>query len=362
MSTDHKLGLVSRNVEEIVTHSELRTLLETKSKPRAYWGFECSGFMHIGIGLVTGAKIRDMVEAGFEFIVFLADWHSWINNKLGGVMENIRQCGEYFKDCFTAVGVPREKVTYLWASELAGDREYWEKVIRIGKISSINRIWRALPIMGRSMESSDVEAAAIIYPCMQAADIFQMELDIACAGMDQRKAHMLARDVAEKLGRPKPVCVHTPLLTGLQEPGSRHDEKFDEDSEMDLKIKSKMSKSIAGSSILIHDTPDEINSKLMGAFCPPRVAYGNPVFEIAKYIVFPEEGKLHVPRADKFGGPIDLESVNHLEKDYSDGRLHPLDLKKGVADSLIRILEPARRYFASHKENLDAMKRIEITR
>ncbi len=75
--------------------------------------------MHIGMGLVCGRKIMDMVEAGFDYTIFLADWHSWINNKLGGVMENIHLCGEYFKQCFTAVGIEPKKVTYLWASDLA---------------------------------------------------------------------------------------------------------------------------------------------------------------------------------------------------------------------------------------------------
>lgn len=362
MDIERRLNLVSRNVEEIVTSSELRTLLETKSNPRAYWGFECSGFMHIGIGLVTGAKIRDMINAGFEFIIFLADWHSWINNKLGGNMDNIRTCGDYFKDCFTALGVPPQRTRYIWASELTGDRAYWEKVIRIGKLSSIHRIWRTLPIMGRSMETADMDTATMIYPCMQAADIFHMDLDVACAGMDQRKAHMLARDVADKIGRKKPICIHTSLLTGLQEPVSKDTERFDEDSEMDRKIKSKMSKSIAASSILIHDSPDEISSKLRAAYCPAGLTEGNPILEIAKYVVFPEEGGIHIPRADKYGGPVDLKSFIQLEKEYSNGKLHPLDLKKGVAESLIRILEPVRGFFESHNKNLDAMKKIEITR
>ena len=361
-NTEEKLNTIAKGTEEVVTPSELRALLEEKTHPRAYWGFECSGFMHIGIGLVTGQKIKDVVDAGFDFIMFLADWHSWINNKLGGSMENIRVCGEYFKDCFTALGIPRDKVRYVWASELAGNKDYWEKVIRIGKLSSIHRIWRTIPIMGRSMEASDVEAAALIYPCMQAADIFQMDLDVACAGIDQRKAHMLARDVAEKIGRKKPVCLHTPLVSGLLEPASRGTERFDEDSEMDLKIKSKMSKSIAESVILIHDNPNEIDAKIRAAYCPPGITQGNPVFEIAKYIVFQEEGRMRIPRADKYGGPADFQSVVQLEQEYVKMRLHPLDLKKGVAESLTRILEPVRKFFENHPRNLDAMKNIEITR
>ena len=183
--------------------------------PRAYWGFEASGPMHIGMGLVCGKKILEMVEAGFDYTIFLADWHSWINNKLGGVMENIHLCGEYFKQCFSAIGIAPEKVTYLWASDLAAEREYWEKVVRIAKSVNVSRIWRALPIMGRGMESKDLEAASTFYPCMQAADIFELQLDVACAGMDQRKAHVLARDVAEKLEWQKPTSVHTHLLMGL---------------------------------------------------------------------------------------------------------------------------------------------------
>ncbi len=76
--------------------------------------------MHIGQGLVCGDKIRDLVSAGFDFTIFLADWHSMINNKYGGDMAKIRTTGDYFKHCFTALGLKGDKVHYIWASELAG--------------------------------------------------------------------------------------------------------------------------------------------------------------------------------------------------------------------------------------------------
>ena len=43
MDLEQRIGLVARNAEEVITPEEMRTLLETKTKPRAYWGFECSG-------------------------------------------------------------------------------------------------------------------------------------------------------------------------------------------------------------------------------------------------------------------------------------------------------------------------------
>jgi len=317
--------------------------------------------MHIGMGLVCASKIKDMVKAGFEFIVFLADWHSWINNKLGGDMEKIRVCGEYIKQCFTALGVKPDSVQYLWASDITKDREYWEKVIRIAKSVSLQRTWRALPIMGREMSMTDIETAWVYYPCMQAADIFHMHLDVACAGMDQRKAHMLARDIAEKLGWKKPACVHTHLLIGLQGPETL-EKKFDENADLNIQISSKMSKSIPKSCIFVHDTPSEIKTKIKEAYCPPRQVGENPVLELAKYVVFAERESLEIPRPDKYGGPESFESYETVEKAYIEGKLHPLDLKNGVAEALVEILKPVREHFRKHSQLLEKMMEIEVTR
>lgn len=361
LDAGERLRLVTRNAEETITLEEMRRLLGEERHPRAYWGFECSGLMHLGLGLVCGSKIRDLVEAGFDFTIFLADWHSWINNKLGGDMEKIRLCGEYFRECFTALGVKPDSVRYVWASDIAGDRDYWETVIRVAKAVSLQRTWRALPIMGREMSLTDMETAWVYYPCMQAADIFHLDLDVACAGMDQRRAHMLARDVAERLGRGKPLCVHTPLLMGLQGP-EKAERRFDEDANLNLQISSKMAKSIPGSCVYIHDSPEEIRKKMRDAYCPPGEAQGNPVLGFAKHLVFSEGKTLEVPRPRKYGGPESFKSYEDLESAYVKGKLHPLDLKNGVAEALVETLSPVRKHFQSHPETLKKMREIGITR
>ena len=317
--------------------------------------------MHIGMGLVCASKIKDMTKAGFQFIVFLADWHSWINNKLGGDMEKIRICGEYIKQCFTSLGVPPESVEYLWASDISKEIEYWEKVIRIAKAASLQRTWRALPIMGREMRMTNIETAWIYYPCMQAADIFHMDLDAACAGIDQRKAHMLARDVAEKLDCKKPACIHTHLLMGLQ--GLETVKKgFDENADLNIQISSKMSKSIPKNCIFVHDTANEIRTKLKEAYCPPSQVRGNPILELARYVVYTERNCLEIPRPAKYGGPENFENYGEIEKNYVEGKIHPLDLKNGVTEALIAILKPVREHFRKHPRLLKKMMEIEVTR
>ena len=367
MDPDRQFELISRGAEEIITSDELRTLLDTTVSPKAYWGFEPSGGMHIGTGLVCGGKIKDMLDAGCEFTIFLADWHAWINNKLGGDLENIRLCGEYFKRCFTGLGIPAEKVTYRFGSEIEGSLDYWEKVIRIAKLNSTKRIRRALPIMGRDMNTDEMETAALFYPCMQAADIFQFDLDIACAGIDQRKAHIIARESAEKLQRKKPVSLHTPLLMGLfggsqYRSGSEQPGGLDENEQFDFQIGSKMAKSVPGSAILVHDDPQQIKEKIMAAYCPPKETKDNPVLDIVRLILIPQMGGLDVERPAKYGGNAKYEKSQDVENAYASGGLHPQDLKGSVARSLSRRLEGVREELARYPELMKRVLAMEITR
>jgi len=276
-------------------------------------------------------------------------------------MENIRTCGEYLKQCFTALGIP-PKARYVWASDLTARPEYWEKVIRVGKSVNVNRIWRALPIMGREMNQNDLEAASTFYPCMQVADIFQMELDVACAGMDQRKAHALARDVADKLGWRKPTSLHTHLLPGLAGMKRMNTARFDENQELNMEITSKMSKSVAESGLIVHDEPENIRKKLRSAYCPGKDTENNPVMEIARYVIFPWQGTITIERPNKYGGPITFAEVKELEQQYRIGKVHPLDLKNSVAEGLIKILEPVRDEFRQHPQLLRKIEQMDITR
>lgn len=360
MDADSRFKLTSQNLQEIITRNELRHLLETNDHPRGYVGFEPSGMMHAGTGLIVGKKMRDYADAGFHFIIFLADWHGWINNKMGGEMKNIRAAGEYFKDCFTALGLPEGKVEYLWTSDHVDDKDYWEKVVRVMKATSLKRILRAMPIMGRSADSVDVESAWALYPALQTSDIFQMELDVAAAGMDQRKVHMLAREVATKLGYKPPVCLHSPLLPSLQE--ASIEGSFDEDESINKSIKGKMSKSVSSGAIWINDSAKEIKEKYRAAFCPEKVIKGNPVLDHARMIVFPHLGELSIDRPAKFGGFVSFPNYEELAKSYVKGDLHPLDLKTGVGEAMIKLLAPVEEYFKKKPENLRKMQELDVTR
>jgi tyrosyl-tRNA synthetase len=347
MDVDSKFALASRNAIEIVTSEELKALFETNSKPSAYIGYEPSGFVHAG-QIITTSKIIDLQNAGVEVIVFLADWHALINDKFGGRIDDIRVCGEYLKECFIALGV-KDSAKFVWASNLINRSSYWEKFIRIAKASSLMRVKRAMTIMGRTEDEAEVDASKVMYPPMQAADIFELGVDIALAGMDQRRAHMLARDAAEKLKWKKPIALHTPLLVSLLG-GGRMDP-----------VEAKMSKSNPNSAVFLHDSPQEISKKIKNAFCPAEIE-GNPVIDVMRFIACPKLGSIHIDRPAKYGGPIDFASFEELQTAYVEGRLHAQDLKNGAADSLSTILQPVRDYFEKNPKNLSRVKELSVTR
>ncbi|MEK6851846.1 MAG: tyrosine--tRNA ligase [Candidatus Thermoplasmatota archaeon] len=342
MGLEGRVDLVRRHAVEIVTEDELRALLARGGRPKAYVGFEPSGMMQIGQGFVIAAKIRDLVDAGFDVTVLLADWHAYINDKLGGDLARIQACGRYFEDCFRALGVPGS-VRYVTATEMVASSDYWMDVIRASKAASIARIRRALTIMGRREEDADLDASKLIYPAMQVTDIHRMDLDLALGGLDQRHAHMLYRDLAPKLQWKMVVALHTPLVGGLQG-GGRMDP-----------VESKMSKSKPDNAILLPESPAEVDRKIGKAFCPPKEVEGNPILEIARYVLIPRQGSLTIERDAKYGGDVAVASFEDLARLYAAGELHPQDLKAAVARSLNEALGPVRTYFDAHPENLTSL-------
>jgi tyrosyl-tRNA synthetase len=336
-----RIDLVTRHAVEVVTREDVRTVLASHDRPRAYIGFEPSGALTVA-HLITARKILDLAEAGCDVTVFLADWHAWINDKLGGDLERIRACGRYVRAGFTALGADPGRVRYRWASELTASSEYWARVVRVAKATSLARTKRAMSILGRSEEEGSLDTSKMFYPAMQAADIFELPVEIAYAGMDQRRAHVLAREVAHHYSWPVPVAVHTPLLSSLKG-GGRMDPA-------EGVLERKMSKSDPETGIPIPADRATIEHRVAGAFCPARTVEANPVVEVVRYIVFPWDGQLEVARAPKHGGPVTFPDEASFLAAWTAGGLHPQDLKAAVVEALDRRLRPTREYFSAHPE------------
>jgi tyrosyl-tRNA synthetase len=358
MDTSTRFELIKEVGEEIVTEEDLKLLLEKKDHPIAYDGFEPSGQMHVAQGILRAINVNKMLKAGCKFKMYAADWHGWANNKLGGDLEKIQACGDFMVETWKASGMNVDNVQFVRASELVDSMDYWKKVIQISRNSTIKRIIRTGQIMGRQ-DSEVQQSSQIIYPCMQAADIFELEADICQLGMDQRKVNILAREIGPNIGFWKPVVVSHHMLMGLGEP------KTDAKDATERAIDIKMSKSKPETAIFMTDSEQDVKKKINKAFCPEKQVSDNPVLEYCKYIIFEKFDVLEIKRPEKFGGDLNIESYDKLEDLYMSGKVHPVDLKNSVTNHLNELIEPVRKHFSKNskaKKLLEQVRGFEVTR
>jgi tyrosyl-tRNA synthetase len=307
-------SLVTRNTVEIITERELRSLLD-KSQKRVYTGYEPSGEIHLG-HLVTINKLIDLKQAGFTVVVLLADLHAFLNRK--GTMEEVQELAGYNRACFEGLGL--HDVEYVMGSDLQLDREYELMVLRLSQEITLNRATRSMDEVGRAMDNPMV--SQMIYPIMQMVDIARLRLDAAVGGIDQRKIHMLAREHLPSVGYPAPLCIHTPLLLGLDG--------------------QKMSSS-RGNYISVADSEEAIVHKMERAFCPLSLEE-NPVLQVYKYHIFPRYEQVEIQRPSKYGGDKVFQRYEELQRAYIGKEIHPLDLKRTASQYLTEMLRPVRDY------------------
>ncbi|MEC7112958.1 MAG: tyrosine--tRNA ligase [Candidatus Thermoplasmatota archaeon] len=342
----------SVGIEHIVDCLADETSMAGDGVLRCYVGFEPSGKAHIG-WKVLSLQLKRMLEADANVLIFLADWHAWVNDKFGGNMEDIQKTAVYMEETFRALlGYPEEgegpgQLRFYWASQLMDSGDYWARVLRCSKGATLPMVRKTFTIMGRDEASSDHDLSKFYYPAMQAADIFELNIDVAIGGMDQRKAHMFMRDMASKWNWKKATCLHTPILSSLKASGVRMD-SFDH----------KMSKSDPNGALLLHDTLEKVQKKMKKAYLDPQDDQ-SPVYELAEHVVLPEFGHIQVTPNPKFGEPSTWNDLASFKAAVKDGTLHPFDAKMGVAAGVAAGLSSIAEHFEANPEAYETM--LDIT-
>ena len=348
MDLEERLDLITRDpTEEIITIDELKTLFETVSHPRHYIGLEVSGKLHLGSLILSGFKINDFIKAQVHSTVFLADWHTYINNKLASDWDKIKEVSNYYIQAFKFFCPGANIVIGSKLYDKTGN--YLENIVRFSKHMTLSRTMRSLTIMGRN-KRENLDFSQLLYPTMQSVDIKALDLDIVHAGMDQRKIHMLVREVFPKLDWKVPVSVHHHLLPSLSQPVKLG---LSEDASEDAKISSKMSKSKPTSGIIIHDDEKTIREKIGKAFCPVSLEESNPILELIRYIIFHQFSEFVIERPAKYGSNATYTNYKDVECDFLKKKIHPMDLKNATAIYINKIIEPIRNHFNSKEPNLD---------
>ncbi len=326
MDVEQRFQIIKRNTQEIITEQELRHLLEQKKNPKGYIGLATTGKIHIGY-FIPMIKAGDFLNAGFKFTILLADIHAHLDDQKAP-FELLDYRVKYYKEIISsmisALGIDTKNLEFKRGSDFELDKSYTLDMYRLAASNTFERCKRAAAGVVRVGENPKL--SGFIYPILQALDEQYMDMDVQYGGIDQRKILVFARENLPKIGYKARVDVMTPMLPGLQG--------------------AKMSASEEKSKIDVLDSADAVKGKINNAHCPIAVE-DNGILAFLKYVIFVKKNDnnevLKIKRAEKFGGDIEYDNYEKLEKDYLSKKLHPVDLKNTVSEEVNQLLEPVRK-------------------
>jgi tyrosyl-tRNA synthetase len=267
-------------------------------------------------------KCADFLKAGFKVKILLADLHGALDNTPWDVLEKRYN---YYKTIipliFRAFGVNTKNLEFIKGSDFQVNGKYFLDVLRFSTNVSVEDCRKAASEVVKLGEHPKL--SGLIYPIMQSLDEEYLKTDIQYGGADQRKILVFARENLPKVGYKPRIEIMTPIIPGL--------------------TGTKMSASDPKSKVDLLDTEQEVNKKILEAYCEAKKVEGNGVLAFLKYIIFiikhDSKALFVLERDKKFGGNVKYKTYNDLEKDYVAGKVHPLDLKKSLAREINLLLK-----------------------
>ncbi|MBI2109995.1 tyrosine--tRNA ligase [Candidatus Woesearchaeota archaeon] len=317
--TEERLRLITRNLQEVLVESELKDLLKKKKEISVYWGTMPTGSISVAY-FFPMLKVADFLKAGLKVKILLADLHAALD---GVSWELLEKRTEYYKRAIVTIlktiEVDIKKLEFVKGSDIQLKDKYFNDVLRLSTISSIKDCTKAASEVVKARENPLL--AGLIYPIMQALDEEYLKVDMQFGGLDQRKIMVFARENLPKMGYRSRIELINPMIRGL--------------------VGEKMSSSIESTKIDLLDDEETVSRKINKADCIEGDP-NNGLMAMLKYLIMllkqDRKEKFVVERPEKFGGKVVYNNYEQIEKDFIGRKLHPLDLKKAIAQEINKLL------------------------
>jgi tryptophanyl-tRNA synthetase len=286
----------------------------TAAPARTFSGIQPSGIVHLGNDL---GAIRNYVrlQDEYEAIYCIVDYHALTTVHDGDLL---RQRTRDMAASLLALGLDPERCTLFVQSHRP---EHTELAWLLATVTPVSWVERTPSFKEkREARPEDVNHALLTYPVLQAADIAMYKATIVPVGGDQAAHLELAREIVRAFNRtygetfPEPQAVHTETPVVLGTDGVR-----------------RMSKSI-GNTIEVLAAPEVIRKQVMSMVTDTqrirRTDPGRP--EVCNFC-----------QLQRFFGD-DYEDLWDGERTARTGCV---DMKKVLADRIIRHYAPAREHY-----------------
>ena len=295
-------------------------------KKRILSGMRPTGRLHLG-NYVGALENWVKLQGEYENFHLVADWHLLTTNlDTSHVEENTI---EMVIDWLSA-GIDPVKSPIFVQSKI---KEHAELFLIFSMLVTVPRLERNPTVKEQARDlgtESNIVFGHLGYPVLQAADILLYQAHLVPVGEDQMPHIELTREIARKFNSvyeevfvvPKGKLTEFARLPGLDG--------------------RKMSKSL-GNTVLMSDSPDEIEKKVMKAITDPqKIRLGDP-------------GHPKICNIFTYHKKFNPDETEQIERDCRSGKLGCVACKKNLAAKLAAYLEPfqeKRRYFEKHTDEV----------
>jgi tryptophanyl-tRNA synthetase len=295
-------------------------------------GIRPTGNLHLGN--YYGA-VRSFVKMQNEYncYFFIADWHSLTTHP---TPENIQRSARTILAEYLACGLDPDKATIYIQSDVP---ETIELYLYLNMNTYIGELGRVTTFKEKARQQPDnVNAGLFTYPTLMAADILQHRAKWVPVGKDQEQNMEMARKCARRFNN----IYHTELFPepqnfyfggeALKVPG--------------LDGSGKMGKS-DGNCIYLYEDEKVVRKKVMRAVTDNGPQEPNsPKPEVIQNLFT----LMHIVS--------DEETYRYFDEKWNDCTLRYGDMKKQLADDMVRTLNPIRERIQEYSNNTELLDRI----
>lgn len=282
-----------------------------------------TGSPHVSY-LYPFTKIADFLRAGLRVKILIADLHAALDGVPWQVLTKRQKYYEsLIPEMLKTVRVNTKKLEFVKGSDIQLKPEYFKDLLKLSTLTTVHDATKAASEVVKLGDNPKL--GGLLYPLMQALDEEYLKVDIQFGGTDQRKIFVYARESLPKIEYRSRIEIMNYILPGL----TGH----------------KMSSSVPGSKIDMLESEDSVNKKIREAICVEGDT-NNGLMAFLKYVIFvlkkDKNESFIIERPAKFGGTLKYKDYDDLEKDFTEKKVHPLDLKNALAKELNLLLEPIR--------------------
>jgi tyrosyl-tRNA synthetase len=228
---DEEIARIQRGTKDIIPgkddgYKELRDRLSKaraeKRQLRVKLGIDpTASDIHLGFAVVL-RMLRRFQDMGHKAVLIIGDYTAQVGDPSGKSTT---------RPILTTEAVQKNAQSYIEqmgkileihdpkSFEVRSNGEWFSKMtfLDVIRLASKYSVWRLLErndFSNRQKSQEPLYLHEMIYPLMQGWDSVQVKADIELGGTDQEFNLLVGRDLQEKEGQPRQICITTPIIEG----------------------------------------------------------------------------------------------------------------------------------------------------